>query len=103
MVSYSDLLQFHLCEYQIRRLGFPIIPLLCCCRGGTGVCKGQCEGTAALCGGGGGLCWMEHCSHTDEASAQLLSEEGLWRKPHRWNMARFSACNMFDSAAGRQG
>lgn len=51
-----------------------MIQLLCCCRGGIGVCKGQCEGTAAL-RSGGRLCCIEHCSCTDQASAQVLSEE----------------------------
>lgn len=61
-----------------------MIQLLCCCRRGIGVCKGQCEGTAAL--HGGGLPCREHCSCTDQASAQLLSEvdfrgnpiDGIW-------------------------
>lgn len=51
-----------------------MIQLLCCCRGAIGACKGQCEGTAAH-HDGGGLCCVEHCSRTDQASALLLSEE----------------------------
>lgn len=52
------------------------------------MCKGQCKDAAALCGGG--LCWMEHCSCTAQASAQLFSEEvdfegnpidGIWPNP----------------------
>lgn len=54
------------------------------------VCKGHCKDTAALHGGGGGLCWMEYSSHTAQASAQLFSEEmdfegnpidGTWPNP----------------------
>lgn len=63
-----------------------MIQLLCSCRGRVGVCKGESEGTAALCGGGG-LCCIDHCSPTDQASAQLLVEvvdfggnpvDGIW-------------------------
>lgn len=48
-----------------------MIQLLYCSKGVTRVCKGRCEGTAAL-HGGGGLCWMEHCY---QAAAWILSVE----------------------------
>lgn len=72
---------------QIRRLGNDPTPVLS--QGRDWVRKGQYKDAAAL-RGGDSLCWMDHCSHTAQASAQVFSEEvdfegnpidGIWPNP----------------------